>query len=68
MRAQALEIALQVGAIGVLRDRDRKKASGFKLAAELFGKPSEFDGERVWDLVQLDRAMDRLMGLRRSTL
>jgi hypothetical protein len=30
--------------------------------------PSEFDGELVWDLVQLDRAMDRLMGLRRSTL
>jgi hypothetical protein len=32
-------------------------------------KPSEFDGELVWDLVQLDRAMDRLTGLRRpSTL
>jgi predicted DNA-binding transcriptional regulator AlpA len=31
-------------------------------------KPSEFDGELVWDLVQLDRALDRLMGLRRSTL
>jgi predicted DNA-binding transcriptional regulator AlpA len=31
-------------------------------------KPSEFDGEVVWDLLQLDRAMDRLMGLRRSTL
>lgn len=31
-------------------------------------KPSEFDGEIVWDMVQLDRAMDRLMGLRRSTL
>lgn len=31
-------------------------------------KPSEFDGELVWDLVQVDRAMDRLMGLRRSTL
>jgi predicted DNA-binding transcriptional regulator AlpA len=31
-------------------------------------KSSEFDGELVWDLVQLDRAMDRLMGLRRSTL
>jgi predicted DNA-binding transcriptional regulator AlpA len=30
--------------------------------------PSEFDGELVWDLVQLDRAMDRLTGLRRSTL
>ena len=30
--------------------------------------PSEFDGETVWDLVQLDRAMDRLMGLSRSTL
>jgi predicted DNA-binding transcriptional regulator AlpA len=28
--------------------------------------PSEFDGEQVWDLVQLDRAMDRLTGLRRS--
>jgi predicted DNA-binding transcriptional regulator AlpA len=31
-------------------------------------KPRDFDGELVWDLVQLDRAMDRLMGLRRSTL
>jgi predicted DNA-binding transcriptional regulator AlpA len=31
-------------------------------------QPVEFDGELVWDLVQLDRAMDRLMGLRRSTL
>ena len=31
-------------------------------------KPIELDGELVWDLVQLDRAMDRLMGLRRSTL
>lgn len=31
-------------------------------------KPSEFDGEFVWDLVQLDRAFDRLSGLRRSTL
>lgn len=31
-------------------------------------KPSEFNGETVWDLVQLDRAMDRLTGLRRSTL
>jgi hypothetical protein len=30
--------------------------------------PSEFDGELVWDLVQLDRAMDRLTGVRRSTL
>jgi predicted DNA-binding transcriptional regulator AlpA len=29
---------------------------------------TEFDGELVWDLVQLDRAMDRLTGLRRSTL
>jgi predicted DNA-binding transcriptional regulator AlpA len=28
----------------------------------------EFDGEQVWDLVQLDRAMDRLTGLRRSTI
>ena len=31
-------------------------------------QPSEFDGELVWDLVQLDRAMDRLTGLRRSSL
>ena len=32
-------------------------------------KPSEFDGEEIWDLVQLDRALDRLHGLRRpSTL
>jgi len=31
-------------------------------------KPVEFDGELVWDLVQLDRAMDRLTGLRRSSL
>ena len=31
-------------------------------------KPSEFDGEFVWDLVQLDRAFDRLSGLRRTTL
>lgn len=31
-------------------------------------RPVEFDGELVWDLAQLDRAMDRLMGLRRSTL
>ena len=31
-------------------------------------QPTEFDGESVWDLVQLDRAMDRLTGLRRSTL
>lgn len=31
-------------------------------------KPSEFDGEIVWDLVQLDRAFDRLSGLRRTTL
>ena len=29
-------------------------------------RPSEFDGELVWDLVQLDRAMDRLTGLRRN--
>lgn len=28
---------------------------------------SEFDGELVWDLVQLDRAMDRLTGLRRAS-
>jgi hypothetical protein len=27
--------------------------------------PSEFDGEQVWDLVQLDRAFDRLTGLRK---
>ncbi len=31
-------------------------------------QPTEFNGELVWDLVQLDRAMDRLTGLRRSTL
>lgn len=31
-------------------------------------KPVDLDGEIVWDLVQLDRAMDRLMGLHRSTL
>jgi predicted DNA-binding transcriptional regulator AlpA len=31
-------------------------------------QPNEFDGELVWDLVQLDRAMDRLTGLRRSSL
>lgn len=31
-------------------------------------KPSEFNGEFVWDLVQLDRAFDRLSGLRRTTL
>ena len=31
-------------------------------------RPTEFDGELVWDLVQLDRAMDRLTGLRRSSL
>jgi predicted DNA-binding transcriptional regulator AlpA len=31
-------------------------------------KPVDLDGDLVWDLVQLDRAMDRLMGLRRSTL
>jgi predicted DNA-binding transcriptional regulator AlpA len=29
---------------------------------------TEFNGELVWDLVQLDRAMDRLTGLRRSSL
>ena len=29
-------------------------------------QPTEFDGELVWDLVQLDRAMDRLTGLRRN--
>ena len=31
-------------------------------------KPIELDGQFVWDLVQLDRAFDRLAGLRRSTL
>ena len=31
-------------------------------------KPSEFDGESVWDLMLLDRAFDRLSGLRRTTL
>jgi predicted DNA-binding transcriptional regulator AlpA len=31
-------------------------------------RATEFDGELVWDLVQLDRAMDRLTGLRRSSL
>jgi predicted DNA-binding transcriptional regulator AlpA len=31
-------------------------------------KPVDLDGELVWDLVQLDRAFDRLSGLRRSTL
>lgn len=31
-------------------------------------RPVELDGEPVWDLVLLDRAIDRLMGLRRSTL
>ena len=31
-------------------------------------KPVDLDGELVWDLVQLDRAFDRLTGLRRSTL
>ena len=31
-------------------------------------RPVEFGGELVWDLVQLDRAMDRLSGLRRSSL
>jgi predicted DNA-binding transcriptional regulator AlpA len=30
-------------------------------------KACEFNGEAVWDLVQLDRAMDRLTGLRRPT-
>jgi predicted DNA-binding transcriptional regulator AlpA len=30
-------------------------------------KPVELYGEIVWDLVQLDRAMDRLTGLRRNT-
>jgi predicted DNA-binding transcriptional regulator AlpA len=31
-------------------------------------KPVDLDGELVWDLVQLARAMDRLMGLRKTTL
>jgi predicted DNA-binding transcriptional regulator AlpA len=31
-------------------------------------KPVELCGEIVWDLVQLDRAMDRLTGLRRNTM
>jgi hypothetical protein len=30
--------------------------------------PVELEGELVWDLVQLDRAMDRLTGLRKSSL
>ena len=30
-------------------------------------KPVELYGEIVWDLVQLDRAMDRLTGFRRNT-
>jgi len=30
--------------------------------------PVELEGELVWDMVQLDRAMDRLMGLRKSSL
>jgi predicted DNA-binding transcriptional regulator AlpA len=31
-------------------------------------QPVELEGEVVWDLVQLDRAMDRLTGLRKSSL
>jgi predicted DNA-binding transcriptional regulator AlpA len=31
-------------------------------------RPTEFDGELIWDLVQLDRAMDRLSGLRRNSM
>ena len=31
-------------------------------------QPVDLEGELVWDLVQLDRAMDRLTGLRRSSL
>lgn len=31
-------------------------------------KPVVLDGEIVWDLVQLDRAFDRLTGRLRSTL
>jgi predicted DNA-binding transcriptional regulator AlpA len=30
-------------------------------------RPAELNGELVWDLVQLDKAMDRLTGLRRPT-
>jgi predicted DNA-binding transcriptional regulator AlpA len=31
-------------------------------------RPTELNGELVWDLVQLDRAMDRLTGLRRNSM
>jgi hypothetical protein len=31
-------------------------------------QPYDLEGEQVWDLVQLDRAVDRLFGLRRSSL
>ena len=31
-------------------------------------KPADLDGEEVFDLALIDRAMDRLIGLRRSTL
>lgn len=31
-------------------------------------QPCDLNGELVWDLVQVDRAMDRLTGLRRSSL
>jgi predicted DNA-binding transcriptional regulator AlpA len=31
-------------------------------------QPNDLEGERVWDLIQLDRAVDRLFGLRRSSL
>jgi predicted DNA-binding transcriptional regulator AlpA len=30
-------------------------------------KPVDLYGEIIWDVVQLDRAMDRLTGLRRNT-
>jgi predicted DNA-binding transcriptional regulator AlpA len=31
-------------------------------------RPAELNGELVWDLVQLDRAMDRLTGLRKPAM
>ena len=31
-------------------------------------RPVELEGELVWDGMQLDRALDRLFGLRRTTL
>ena len=30
-------------------------------------QPSDLEGELVWDLLQLERAVDRLFGLRRTT-